>query len=125
MAELLTNAAEGMFSLIGQADFRPSELRPLSIQISLKAEGSEGEPSYEQLLHQWLRRLLQEFNLHCFFPVQFQVSVTSSECSATVKGGSFDLAKHTFQTEIKGVTWHGLKVAKMNSGWEAEVIFDV
>ncbi|MBI3939723.1 MAG: archease [Acidobacteria bacterium] len=128
-AELLEHAAQGMFSLMGRADFPASELRELNIEIPPGAFMSHDTPrtavSDDERLVAWLKRLLREFNLRAFFPVRFQVQVTPDGCTARVLGGRFDPAVHTFYTEIKGVTLHALKVAKMDSGWQAEVVFDV
>ncbi|MBI2821998.1 MAG: archease [Acidobacteria bacterium] len=127
--ELLENAAEGMFSLIGQARFDAADLRELRIEIpgAPPASAGAGQPAVptDRLLYQWLTRLLQEFNLTGFFPARLQVAAVSGGYAATLWGGTFDPALHSFNTEIKGVTWHGLKVARIDSEWQAEVIFDV
>ncbi len=128
LADVLVNAAEGMFWLIGHAQFQPSEMRSLSIEIANETDGSAEPPwsnSYEQLLYRWLKRLLLEFNLRSFFPVKLEVEMTPRGCQGKLSGGTFDPAVHTFNTEIKGVTLHGLKVARINSQWQAEIIFDV
>ena len=127
LANLLANAAEGMFGLIGNGQFNASQMRSLTVAIRVAGEPGERSPARpnEELLYQWLKRLLREFNLHSFFPVKFEVEVTADGCQGRLEGGTFDPAVHTFHTEIKGVTLHGLKVAKMNSGWQAEIIFDV
>ena len=130
LPDLFANAAEGMFSLIGDASFPPHELRPLTFQIPAEEDTSDqavvrGAPSSETLLCQWLQRLLREFNIRSFYPVKFQVEVGAAGCAAVVHGGIFDPSIHTFHTEIKGVTFHGLRVDKIGSGWQAEVIFDV
>ena len=129
-AELLAHAAQGMFALIGQATFPDSEQRELSLQIvtpgiPTSMTSSESRRYDEDLLIAFMKRLLQEFNLHSFFPVSVHVELTSDGCTARLGGGTFDLARHAFNTEIKGVTLHGLKVVKIDSGWEAEVVFDV
>ena len=131
LPDLFANAAEGMFSLIGDASFPPHELRPLTFQIPAEADtsgqaaGQETPSGCETLLCQWLQRLLREFNIRSFYPVKFQVEVGVAGCAAAVYGGTFNPSIHTFHTEIKGVTFHGLRVDKIGSGWQAEVIFDV
>ena len=140
LAELLEHAAEGMFSLIGRAEFRPSELRLLRIHMDRpgpeppqspadpappQSSADAGPAGDEALLHAWLKRLLQEFNRSAYFPVTVRVEVIPAGLSATLRGGTFDPAAHTFHTEIKGVTLHALKVARINSCWQADVIFDV
>lgn len=117
LAELLTSAAEGMFSLIGSAAFRPEELR--SLEISIESH----DPT--DLLVLWLQRLLREFNLSGFFLTACDVRATPAGCSGTVRGGTFDPRRHEFRSEIKGVTFHGLAVASIHGGWQAQVIFDV
>ena len=44
---------------------------------------------------------------------------------ATAKGQPIDQSRHTLYTEIKAVTYHQLKVQKIEHGWIARVIFDV
>ncbi len=47
--------------------------------------------------------------------------------SGTVHGTwePYDPARHPLKTELKAVTWHQLAVAKEETGWKAQVIFDV
>ncbi|HEY3131729.1 MAG TPA: archease, partial [Acidobacteriota bacterium] len=91
LANLLANAAEGMFGLIGRAQFNASEMRSLTVAIRLAGEPGEPSPARanEELLYQWLKRLLQEFNLHSFFPVKFDVEVTADGCQGRLWGGTF------------------------------------
>lgn len=117
LAELLEGAAEGMFSLIGRATFRPEDVRALEIRIDSR--------SAEELLHLWLRRLLREFNLTGFFLSGCVIQATPAGVCSTISGGTFDPERHEFRGEIKGVTLHGLTVAIGDGEWRAEVIFDV
>jgi SHS2 domain-containing protein len=116
-AELLANAAEGMFSLIGHAEFREEETKTRVFDI----DGT----GPEERLHGWLRAVLGEFNRDGFFPVETTVGSTRDGLRATVRGGKFDLGRHELFSELKGVTHHGLRVAEIPDGFEAEVIFDV
>ena len=117
LAELLESAAAGMFSLIGQATFRPEDVRALEIRIDSRGA--------EELLHLWLRRLLREFNVTGFFPIGWVIQATPTGIRSTIRGGIFDPERHEFRGEIKGVTLHGLTVARGDGDWRAEIIFDV
>lgn len=117
LAELFANAGEGMFSLIGRAVFAVSELTERELCV-------EGDQAAE-LLHGWLSALLAEFNRDGFFAIGFDVRPTAGGCTGRVTGGRFDPARHEFFTEIKGVTFHGLRVRPDAQGWRAEVVFDV
>jgi protein archease len=127
LTQLFVHAAQGMFSLIGEAQFTSDELRDLRLEIAPEQTDDPAAPnSWEsELLIFWLQRLLKEFSLTSFFPVQYDLGISSRRCVATMRGGVFDLRRHVFFTEIKAVTWHGLKVGRMNDGWEAQIIFDV
>jgi SHS2 domain-containing protein len=129
--DLLANAAEGMFAVIGSADFEEAQVRTLHVTVPLDpVSGAGGElllphARVERLLWNWLKRLLQEFNVAAFYPIRFQIEVGMDACRSTIWGGSFDPAIHVYETEIKGVTLHGLKVTRLEASWQAEVIFDV
>lgn len=116
--ELLTNAAEGMFSLIGRADFAPGEIEERRIEVDFSTA--------EDALYEWLRALLLEFELRGFFPARIRLRSTPGRLAAVVAGGRFDPGRHEFFTEVKAVTRHGLRVSERPAGgFEAEVIFDV
>jgi SHS2 domain-containing protein len=116
--ELLTNASEGMFSLIGRATFRPEEIEERRIELKFDTR--------EDALYEWLRALLLELELHGFFPAAISLTSSRGRLAARVEGGRFDLARHEFFTEVKAVTRHGLRVSERSGGgFEAQVIFDV
>jgi len=116
--ELLANAAEGMFSLIGRATFDAGEMDERRIDLDVV--------SREEALYEWLRALLLELELRGFFATEFSLTSSAGRIAAVVRGGRFDPARHEFFTEIKAVTRHGLRVAeRQGAGFEAEVIFDV
>jgi SHS2 domain-containing protein len=118
LAALLVNAAEGMFSLIGEAQFAQGQLETRTIVIEFADR--------DECLYLWLRALLAEFNKDGFFPVHAEVELRSERLSASVRGGRFDLSRHVFFTELKAVTQHALVVRDADGGrLEAEVIFDV
>jgi SHS2 domain-containing protein len=91
-------------------------------EISVSTTGKD----WEDLLQAWLSELLAEFNLKGFVGKQCEVTrIEPGRVGGTVKGEVLDLKRHRFHTEIKGVTYHGLKVWQENNRWYARVIFDV
>ena len=118
LAALLAHAAEGMFSLIGQASFADGETETRTIAVEFADR--------EECLYLWLRALLAEFNKDGFFPVRTELELQPGRLTASVRGGRFDPSRHEFFTELKAVTQHGLIVHDADGGrLEAEVIFDV
>jgi SHS2 domain-containing protein len=118
LAALLVHAAEGMFSLVGEAKFAESEVETRTIVIEFADR--------DECLYLWLRALLAEFSKDGFFPMHAEIELRSGRLSASVRGGRFDLSRHEFFTELKAVTQHALAVRdSAGGGLEAEVIFDV
>jgi SHS2 domain-containing protein len=44
---------------------------------------------------------------------------------AEVSGETINPDRHTIFTEIKAVTFHGLRLEKSDNGWEAQIILDL
>jgi SHS2 domain-containing protein len=118
LAQLFVHAAEGMFSLIGSAWFDEDETVTRRWEFARTDE--------REALYQWLRTLLLEFALRGFFPTAISLDLLPGRVVASLRGGTFDPARHEFFTEIKAVTQHGLELrGDARRGFEAEVIFDV
>ena len=116
-AKLFSAAAEAFYGLIAD----PAGVEPKK-EISVSARGD----GWEDLLQAWLSELLAQFNLEGFIGKHCEVtSVEPGRVDGKVKGEVLDLKRHRFYTEIKGVTYHGLKVWEEKGRWHARVIFDV
>jgi len=116
-AELFSAAAKGLYRLIADPTLIESKEE---IAVSASAEG------WEELLHAWLCELLAQFNLKGFVGKKCDIKrLDAGRVEARVKGETLDLKRHLFFTEIKGVTYHGLRVWQENGIWHARVIFDV
>jgi len=114
LAELFAFAAQAMITLV--TDSTQTEPFPVARRIELSA------PDVETLLVDWLSELvyLHETGdvLFCVFEME---EVTSAHLRATVRGRPGIPMKK----EIKAVTYHGLEVRRIRSGYEATIIFDV
>ena len=97
--------------LVEAADPRPVESADFPVPAESPAEG----------LRDFLAEILYRFSAER----KIYVSFTPGNGTVRAAGGPFDPARHALRTEIKAVTWHGLRVAKEEEGWTARVIFDV
>ncbi|NIA08149.1 MAG: protein archease [Actinobacteria bacterium] len=117
LAQLFSNAARGMFSVISSLDaIQPTE----HISVSVTADG------LEDLLVGWLSELLYLFSARQMLFCRFDIAeIDDRHLRAAAVGEPIDLSRHELSTEIKAVTYHDLKVERINDIWQARVLFDV
>ncbi|MBI4838113.1 MAG: archease [Nitrospirae bacterium] len=114
--ELFENAAFGMSGLITDtAQIMETEKK----QITVEAD------NYESLFVRWLNELVFLFDAHGFIGKQFSVNLKGNAVEAEVLGGYFDPEVQEQRLLIKAATYHRLFLKKNDSGWLAEVIFDI
>jgi SHS2 domain-containing protein len=120
LEETFEQAAYAMFGVI----IHTNTLEPKrSVDIELESEG------LENLLYDYLSELLYLFEVEEIVFGQFRVdSIEKANGSYILHGQAFgeniDLERHSFETEVKAVTYHQLKVTKELSGYSAHVIVD-
>jgi riboflavin kinase/FMN adenylyltransferase len=113
LPELFANAAYGMFDLLADME----ELHPtIEREVSLEA------PDLESLLVDWLGELLYLREAHGEVYKEFEISTLSpTELRAVAKGGKGFVPR----VDIKAVTYHDLKIEKIEEGYVATIVFDV
>ena len=118
LAELLRNAAQGLFETIVVVDTVDAVALT---EIRLTAE------SVEELFVRWLDELIFRHETEEIFFKRADIHECSeTEVSATVYGEPINFDKHAVYTEIKSVTYHQLEVRqKADGSWQAQVIFDL
>ncbi len=115
-AELFSNAATGMFSLI--TDLEKVEEKEA---FKISAQGR----NREELMVNWLNELLYRFAVDQIIPSEYNIlQISESGLNAKVKGERYDNSRHVIEREIKAATYHQLQVEK-KSCWEARIIFDI
>lgn len=85
------------------------------------------------LLRSWLRSILSWAETEGFVPLDTRVALVPAPLCGAPDGQAFGLKariRGVFDMgprirEIKGVTFHGLRVEQHGKGWLAQVIFDV
>ncbi len=115
--DLFRCAGVALFSLMVDLDtVLPREER----RETVRAE------NWEDLLHDWLARLLVSFLQDGFIAATIEVEeVDEIHIRARLMGEKLDYNRHGFEMEIKAVTYHQLAVTHENDRWRARVIFDV
>ena len=117
LAQLFANAARGMFSIISSLQ----QVQPVQrIHVVLTAQ------NLEDLLVAWLSELLYLFSTRSSLFCDFEINeIDNHHLRAAALGGPIDFSRHELYTEIKAVTYHGLRVARLNQLWIANIIFDI
>jgi SHS2 domain-containing protein len=115
--ELFARAAWAMFDLMSDATLiQPRLTRTIGV------EGSD----LEDLLVRWLSELLYLYDTQRFlYCAAAFTTIEPTRLAATVQGEPFDATRHPIDTEIKAVTYHQIAIKQANSGWQAQVIFDL
>jgi SHS2 domain-containing protein len=114
---LFVEAALALFSVIVEDLTSVQPRQELKVQIS----GDDRE----YLLFDWLRELLYHFDSEHLLLSRFEVRVSEGGLTGTAWGEPLDRQRHTLDHEVKGITYHGLRVEQTDGGWLAEVIVDI
>jgi SHS2 domain-containing protein len=119
-ADLDTLFVEAAQCLFGAVVEDLATVRPLK-RVDVNLQGAE----IDYLFFDWLRELLFHFDAEHILFSKFEVRVTESGLTASAWGEPLDRSRHNLEHEVKAITYHGLRVEKVDDGWEAEVIVDI
>jgi SHS2 domain-containing protein len=116
--ELFKNAALAMFDIIAEPNDKLIHAPDIIATIIQEAG------DIQELFVNWLNELLSLSSAKELIFADFDIQkIDAQNIRASATGIS---SKHyQVNTEIKAATYHELKVEKMASGWQAEIIFDV
>jgi len=115
LSEAFEHAALGMFDIITDE----SRIEPVG-QYNIELEA----PDLEQLLVDWLSKLLFLNGAENLVFGKFQVTLSGSRLTASVYGEKYDTKKHRMGVEIKAVTYHMLQIQETNPIF-VQVLFDI
>ena len=117
LAQLFANAARGMFSIISPLQ----QVQPVQ-QLHLEVTADR----LEDLMVGWLSELLYLFSTRHMLFCRFEIDhIDDCRVLANAVGEPIDLSRPELYTEIKAVTYHDLKVERLDNAWTARVFFDV
>jgi SHS2 domain-containing protein len=116
LADLFVNAANALSHLlIGD----PQIVHQHETHVSLTAD------TVEDLMVEWLRELLFEYQVHGKVPAHVEIlEIQETFVKAMIHFGIPRLTEPP-DFEIKGVTYHGLKIGQTGKRWSTRVIFDI
>jgi protein archease len=106
LKELFARAAWGMFSLVTDMELQATDRYSLMVRWL-------SELNYRHVTE---NRLFGKFEI---------IDIDEESLAAVVRGERLDPARHQIFTEIKAVTFHGMRLERGQKGWEAQIIFDV
>lgn len=123
--EALSSIAKGMFEIM--TDTETIEPR---ITVEIHVCGFD----LENLVYRWLEELLYHHDAFNYVFGKFKVISISEKVvdnekmlclTAYAYGEEFDRAKHEPRTVVKAVTYHQMRVERVDDGWVMEVVFDI
>jgi SHS2 domain-containing protein len=117
MAEAFRNAARGLMSVIaGSSKIESYEERLISI-VALDREN---------LLVRWLTEILFLYDAEKFLTADAKITMmNNTSLKATILGQQFNASNHELKLDIKAITYHKLKVEKLDDIWIARVFVDI
>ncbi|MBW2988185.1 archease, partial [Candidatus Woesearchaeota archaeon] len=108
------NSAKALFSIICEIE----QLEPTkSFWLEIEAE------SHEELLYEWLSRLLAESEIRGLFFSRFVVSIEGNKLKARVYGSKAD--PKIGKVQVKAITKYKFGLVKQNSLYVATVSCDI
>lgn len=114
--EAFGNAARAMYSVVVNIDkIEPKEKRTVSVSA----------PDKELLLVEWLNALLALSDIERMVFSKFEVKIQGATLSGSAWGETLDRQKHEANVEVKGATYHMLKVAEESGRIVAQCVVDV
>ena len=114
--EAFANTALAMYSVMVRIDaVKPLEKRLISASA----------PDMELLLVEWLNALLSLSDIERMVFSKFEVKIEAASLSCIAWGEKLDRMRHEPNVEVKGATYHLLRVGKENGRYIAQCVVDV
>ncbi len=116
LEEAFSNAARALYSVMVQVDqVDPREKRNIEVAA----------PDRELLLIEWLNALLSLSDIERMVFSKFSVHIKGTSVRGTAWGEPLDRIRHEPKVEVKGATYHLLRVAEENGVFTAQCVVDV
>ncbi len=117
LPELFERAAWGLFVVLTDPDTVESRE---AVSFELEA------PDLQALLVRWLSELNYYHITQRWVFSRFAVKqLTERHLVAQAWGEPIDPKRHPIYTEVKAITYHGLKLERQDGQWYARIIFDL
>ena len=114
--EAFAHAAAAMFSvMVNIARVEEREFRGVNVTADDR----------EQLLVEWLNGLLAVSDIERLVFARFEVRIEGNRLAGTAWGEPLDRSRHEPKVEVKGATYHLLKVDREGDHYVAQCVVDV
>lgn len=117
LSDLFKNTALAIFE-ISSEKLKNKNIKHKEIIIKQKAD------NLPELFVNWLNEVISLSAAKGLVFDNFQINKLNEKTIEAVVSGS-DINNYKINSEIKAATYHELHIEKNDSGWQAEVIFDV
>jgi SHS2 domain-containing protein len=97
------------------------ELRPGKEERTIEL----GSENTEDLLIEFLSEILFLSEVEYLVLSSINVHIAGNSLRASLRGEPFDPERHRGGTEIKGISYSGLKIVKEDEGYVLDILFDV
>ena len=114
--EAFENAAVALYSVMVNVD---------KIERKGKKVVTASAPDRELLLVEWLNALLALSDIERMVFSKFEVAIQGTSLIGSAWGERLDRGRHETRVEVKGATYHLLKVSKQDDGYVAQCVVDV
>jgi SHS2 domain-containing protein len=115
--QALANTVEAMFDLLTDSN---------NVSMVQKKRITIGGADTADMLINLLREALYLFHADAWLCKKCEIlELTTKKIVAGFWGEPYDARKHQLKMEIKAVTYHTLKIERVEKSWRARVIFDV
>ena len=116
IGEAFENAALAMYSVMVRIEtIEPREPKEMNLSA----------PDEELLLVEWLNALLSLSDIERMVFSRFEVKIEGTSLTARAWGERLDRIRHEANVEVKGATYHMLKVDKSGDRYVAQCVVDV
>ncbi len=116
LEEAYANAAAAMYSVMADIS-RIAQRESRAVHVTAEDR--------EQLLVEWLNALLALSDIERMVFSRFEVHIEGSDLTGTAWGEGLDRLRHEPKVEVKGATYHLLKVADEDGRYTAQCVVDV
>ena len=114
--EACGNAALAMYSVMVRID---------AVKAQEKRTVTVSAPDVELLLVEWLNALLSLSDIERMVFSQFEVKIVGTTLAGIAWGETLDRIRHQPVVEVKGATYHMLRVDKVADRYLAQCVVDV
>ena len=119
LEEAFVNAARATFALI----IDPSKVNPaIGREVHLTSD------SLDYLIYDWLSELLYLEEVDRLLFSRFEVKISNSDGEFVLNGQAYGekiRPEHEISLHIKAVTYHDLRVEKINNRYEIQILLDI